>query len=75
MLLGIEGETPQLRHHSISFSTHYRSEFAAIRRGEFPTDPTLYFNISSKTDTNDAPAGCENWFVMANAPALSGRVP
>jgi len=73
MLLGIEGETSELRHHSISFSSDYRSEFAAIRRGEFPTDPTLYFNISSKTDPDDAPPGCENWFVMANAPALDER--
>lgn len=72
-LLGIEGETPQLRHHSISFSPDYPAEFAAIKRGEFPLDPTLYFNISSKTDADDAPPGCENWFVMANAPALSER--
>lgn len=73
MLLGVVGETPELRHHSISFSPDYEAEFTAIGRGEFPPDPTLYFNISAKTDSADAPLGCENWFVMANAPA-TGKI-
>ena len=70
MLLGHKGESEH-KHHTISFSAAYEKEFAAIRRGELPTDPTLYLNISSKTDPEDAPAGYENWFVMANAPALN----
>lgn len=70
LLLGIRGETPALSHHTISFSSDYPKEFEAIRRGEFSSNPTLYFNISSKSDAKDCPAGYENWFVMANAPAL-----
>ena len=70
LLLGVEGETPELAHHTVSFSSDYPAEFRAVRAGKFPTDPTLYFNVSSKTDQRDAPPGCENWFVMANAPAL-----
>jgi len=70
LLLGIAGETPELAHHTISFSKDYPAEFRAIREGKFPDDPTLYFNVSSKTEPEDALAGCENWFVMANAPAL-----
>ncbi len=70
LLLGIEGETPELSHHTISFSKNYKSEFQAIREGKFSPDPTLYFNISSKTHAADAPSSHENWFVMANAPAL-----
>ena len=73
LLLGIEGETPELAHHTISFSDDYPAEFRAVREGKFPGDPTLYFNVSSKTESADAPAGCENWFVMANAPALGGK--
>ena len=74
LLLGIAGETPELAHHTISFSDNYPAEFRAVRAGKFPDDPTLYFNVSSKTEPNDAPAGCENWFVMANAPALGGEL-
>ncbi len=56
-------------HHSVSFSPEYETEFREIRQGRFPRDPTLYLNVSSKTDLSDAPQGGENWFVMANAPA------
>lgn len=70
LLLGIRDETPALSHHTISFSDHYQHEFDAIRQGQFSKNPTLYFNISSKSEAQDSPAGHENWFVMANAPAL-----
>jgi len=70
LLLGVAGETPQLAHHTISFTADYPAEFAAIARGQPPQDPTLYLSLSCKSDPEQAPAGCENWFVMANAPAL-----
>lgn len=75
LLLGLEGETPGLAHHNISFPHDYRAEFRAVRRGHLPEDPTLYVSISSKTETGDAPTGCENWFVLVNAPALSNASP
>lgn len=70
LLLGVLGKTPTLSHHTISFSNDYTGEFKAIRSGQVADDPTLYFNVSSKSDPSDSPEGCENWFVMANAPAL-----
>ena len=36
-------------------------------------DPTIYINISSKEQKNDAPSGCENWFTMVNVPANEGQ--
>jgi phytoene desaturase len=69
LLLGISGKTPALSHHTISFSKDYADEFKAIRSGQVSNDPTLYFNVSSKSDPSDSPENCENWFVMANAPA------
>lgn len=75
MLLGLDGETPGVTHHNISFPSDYRAEFRAVRRGDQPTDPTLYISVSSKTETGDAPPGCENWFLLANAPALSAKKP
>ena len=75
LLLGLEGETPGLTHHNISFPENYRAEFEAVRQGKLAADPTLYVSISSKTETGDAPPGCENWFVLVNAPALSKTNP
>jgi phytoene desaturase len=75
LLLGLTGETPGLAHHNISFPSDYRAEFRAVRRGTLPEDPTLYISISSKTEVGDAPPGCENWFVLVNAPALSSAAP
>ncbi|MGL4611592.1 MAG: phytoene desaturase family protein [Trueperaceae bacterium] len=72
LLLGLQGHTPDLSHHTISFSKDYRAEFGAIARGQSIPDPTLYFNLSCRSESSDSPAGHENWFVMANAPALSG---
>lgn len=71
LLLGLDGETPELAHHTISFPEDYRAEFEAVRRGELPLDPTLYLSISSRTDPADAPPGCENLFILVNAPALT----
>lgn len=71
LLLGVEKQFPQLAHHNIFFSRDYRGEFDDIfKRGTLPDDPTIYLAITSKTDPDHAPPGCENWFVLINAPAL-----
>lgn len=67
----MKGTTPDLLHHNIFFSGDYEEEFDALTsRFLFPEELTVYVNITSKSDTSDAPPGCENWFVMLNAPAL-----
>jgi phytoene desaturase len=72
LLLGVCGEHPRLAHHNIFFSHDYPAEFAAIFDDNVPPrEPTLYVAITAKSDAGDAPRGCENWFVMANAPAAS----
>ncbi|CAA6829618.1 MAG: Phytoene desaturase, neurosporene or lycopene producing (EC / 4,4'-diapolycopene oxidase [uncultured Aureispira sp.] len=56
--------------HNIFFSKDYKEEFHTIFKDlEVPMDPTIYINITSKCDPEDAPAGGENWFVMVNVPA------
>lgn len=70
MLLGVEGDYPQLAHHNIFFSTNYPAEFSAIfDEGVPPAEPTIYVAITSKTDPDHAPSGHENWFILVNAPA------
>lgn len=71
LLLGVEGQYPHLAHHNIFFSADYRREFHQLfAEQRLPDDPTIYLCVTSKTDASHAPAGCENWFVMVNAPAL-----
>lgn len=71
MLLGVQGTHPQLAHHNIFFSSDYRREFREIfDLGLPPSEPTVYVAITSKTDPTHAPKGCENWFVLVNAPAI-----
>jgi len=71
---GIKGSFAELGLHNILFSQNYRSEFQQLfQPGEPSNDPTIYINISSKCEANDAPKGCENWFVMINVPSNSGQ--
>ncbi len=71
MLLGVEGEHSSLAHHNIFFASDYQREFTDIfQQGIPPHDPTIYVAITSKSDPDHAPPGCENWFVLVNAPAL-----
>jgi phytoene desaturase len=71
---GIQKQFPQLDMHNIFFSQDYRQEFNHIfRQQTIYQDPTVYINITSKHKKDDAPEGCENWFVMINVPNNSGQ--
>lgn len=71
---GIGAVFPQLDLHNIFFSNNYREEFGHIfEQNSIYQDPTVYINISSKYCPTDAPAGCENWFVMVNVPPNTGQ--
>ncbi len=71
---GIKKEFPELDLHNIFFSDKYKEEFNCIfDQKTISNDPTVYINISSKLAKEDAPQGCENWFVMVNAPANVGQ--
>ena len=72
LLLGVEGSERDAAHHTVLFGRHYAREFAALRAGLLPEDPTLYLSVSARSDAGDAPEGHENWFVMVNAPPLPG---
>jgi phytoene desaturase len=71
MLLGVEAKHNDLAHHNIFFSPDYPAEFRDIfQHGVPPHDPTIYVSITGKADPDHAPDGCENWFVLVNAPPL-----
>jgi len=66
---GIKNKFPALDLHNILFSDNYLEEFKTIfEQKTIYHDPTIYINITSKYKPDDAPEGCENWFVLINAP-------
>jgi phytoene dehydrogenase-like protein len=71
---GIKKEFKELGLHNIFFSDDYRAEFDAMFKSQtIYHNPTVYINISSKMQKNDAPEGCENWFTMINVPNNTGQ--
>ena len=72
---GVKANFDKLKLHNIIFSEDYKKEFTEIFQDKvIPNDPTIYINISSKMDSDHAPEGCENWFVMINIPAQSNHI-
>lgn len=71
---GIKKQFPQLDLHNILFSEDYKTEFDYLfNKKSLYSDPTVYINVTSKYKPDDAPKGCENWFVMINAPQVDGQ--
>ena len=71
---GIKKQFPKLDLHNIFFSKNYEEEFRYIfEEKQVFKDPTVYINITAKNELNDAPKGCENWFVMINVPGNEGQ--
>lgn len=71
---GVKGEFKQLDVHNILFTSDYKEEFEYLfKKRELYSDPTVYIFISKKVVPGDAPDGCENWFVMVNAPYNNGQ--
>lgn len=71
---GVKSLFRQLGLHNIFFSKDYKTEFKHLfELKSIYSDPTVYINITSKETPTDAPEGCENWFVMVNAPADYGQ--
>lgn len=71
LLLGVEGELPELAHHTLVFAEEWRENFAAIFGADahLPDPASLYVCRPSATDDTVAPAGHENLFVLVPAPA------
>lgn len=71
---GIGKEFAQLHVHNMIFSDNDREEFDAVFVDkDIHVTPSFYLYISSKAIPEDAPPGCENWFVLLNAPVLDGQ--
>jgi phytoene desaturase len=68
LLLGLQGRTPGIGHHTVLFPENYDDEFDAVftRRQPVP-DPAIY--ICAPDDRLMRPSDdTESWFVLVNAP-------
>jgi len=72
VLLGVEGELPELAHHSLFFTHDWQANFGAIFEGRVPAPASVYVCKPSETDPSVAPAGHENLFVLVPVPADPG---
>ena len=60
--------------HNIIFSKNQEDEFDYIfYKKLIYNDPTVYICSTSKIVEEDAPAGCENWFILINSPFDNGQ--
>lgn len=70
--LGVDAKIPELQHHNLFFDTSFEMFGDDIyTKPQWPRDPMFYVCCPSKTDTEVAPAGKENLFIlMPVAPGL-----
>ena len=74
VLLGVQGELPQLEHHTLFFARAWAENFEAIfgRQPQVPETPSFYVCKPSGVDPSVAPEGAENVFVLVPLPADPG---
>ncbi|QJU55411.1 phytoene desaturase family protein [Herbiconiux sp. KACC 21604] len=71
VLLGVEGELPELEHHTLFFTKDWKGDFGKIfsDHPSVPDPASLYVCRPSATDDTVAPEGTENLFVLVPIPA------
>ena len=75
LMLGVEGTYPQLAHHNKFMPDDYNRDLAdTFHARKIPDDPCIYVCASTRTDPTQAPDGCENLFILADAPPVDGRI-
>ncbi|MFN3865135.1 MAG: phytoene desaturase family protein [Demequina sp.] len=70
VMAGVEGELPELEHHSLFFTQDWEGNFKAImERGGVPHPASVYVARTTATDPSTAPAGHENLVMLVPFPA------
>ncbi|SKB06996.1 phytoene desaturase family protein [Aeromicrobium choanae] len=72
--LGVEGELPELAHHTMFFTRDWAANFDDVlgRPGRVPDPASSYVCRPSATDPSVAPEGDENVFILVPVPADVG---
>lgn len=71
MYLGVSGEVPQLKHHTLFFTEDWQDNFGRIfgNPSSVPNPASFYVCKPSASDADVAPAGDTNIFVLVPVPA------
>jgi phytoene desaturase len=71
VMLGVSGELPQLRHHTLFFTTDWKENFGRIfsRQPSIPVPASFYACMPSASDASVAPEGSSNLFLLVPVPA------
>ncbi|SFF01937.1 phytoene desaturase [Flavimobilis marinus] len=69
--LGVDGDLPELPHHSLFFTRDWDANFSAIFGSDqhIPDPASIYVCKPSQTDASVAPEGAENLFILVPVPA------
>ena len=69
--LGVKGKTERLMHHNYFLGNNFREYSDKIfKTSVTPEKPYYYVNVSSKSNPECAPEGCENLFILCPVPDL-----
>ena len=72
--LGIEGEVPDLDHHTILLAKDYRQNIREIEQGILPPQPSIYVQHAGFTDSGMAPPGHASLYVLVPVPNLRAKI-
>lgn len=72
--IGYTERLPHQLHHNVYFSRGFEANLHELfKQNRVPSDPSFYTCLSNRTDRSDAPAGCENLYVLVPVPNLTGE--
>ena len=72
--IGYTEPLPHQLHHNVYFSRDFEANLRELFvENRVPSDPSFYTCLSNRTDPADAPAGCENLYVLVPVPNLTGE--
>jgi diapolycopene oxygenase len=67
--LGVDRIYPQLAHHNFFYSSDQKRHFHRVfREKRLPDDPTIYLVAPTRTDSSQAPPGCDNIKILPHIP-------
>ena len=71
VLAGVEKIYPQLLHHTVFYPENYAQEFEQLFVNKAPLSaPTIYICHNGRDESEMAPPGASNLFILVNAPSL-----
>jgi phytoene desaturase len=69
--LGVKGKISGIHHHNYFLGNNFKEYSNSIlKTSESPKKPYYYVNVSSKSNPDCAPEGCENLFILCPVPDL-----